>query len=70
MAPYARWVHDSFKQLLLDSCDEYLKTNDRSTNKACSAFITQVSKDIVDITQGKNVILPDDLEKVITISHL
>jgi len=66
MAPYARWVHQSFKQILVDACDEYLDTNDRSNEKTRSKLITRVSKDISDIAQANKEAVPDDLEKVIT----
>ena len=66
MAPYARWVLPSFRQTLVDACDEYLDTNDRSNEKTRSKLITRVSKDISDIAQAKSEVIPDDLEKVIT----
>jgi hypothetical protein len=64
MAPYSRWVHKSFKQTLLDNCDEYLETTDRGTDKTRSKLITRVAQDIAAIAEGKSVPLPDDLEKV------
>ena len=64
MAPYARWVHSSFKQTLIDACDEFLESNDRGTDKKCTEVIKRVSKDITDIAQEKGEQLPDDLEKV------
>jgi hypothetical protein len=64
MAPYARWVLPSFKDSLLSSCDEYLASNDRGSDKTRSKLITRVSKDITDIAQNNNERLPDDLEKV------
>jgi hypothetical protein len=66
MAPYARWVLDSFRQILLDACDEYLDTNDRGSEKKRSKLITRVSKDISDIVGAKKERIPDDLEKVVT----
>jgi len=66
MAPYARWVLQSFKQTLVNACDEYLDTNDHSNEKTRSRLITRVSKDISDIAQANNEAIPDDLEKVIT----
>jgi len=66
MAPYARWVLPSFKQTLVDACDDYLDTNDHSNEKTQSKLITRVSKDISDIAQAKSEAIPDDLEKVIT----
>ena len=64
MAPYSCWVHKSFKQTLLDNCDEYLETTDRGTDKTRSKLITRVTQDIAAIAEGKSVPLPDDLEKV------
>ena len=65
MGPYARWVLLSFKETLLSACDEYMTTNDRGSNKACSQLITRVAKDIADIVESKeNEKVPDDLEKV------
>jgi hypothetical protein len=64
MAPYARWVLPSFKQTLVDACDEYLKANDHSNDKPRSQLIARVSKDITDIAEANNEKLPDDLEKV------
>jgi vacuolar-type H+-ATPase subunit H len=51
MAPYARWVHSSFKQTLIDACDEFLESNDRGTDKKRTEVIKRVSKDITDIAQ-------------------
>jgi hypothetical protein len=64
MAPYARWVLPSFKQILVDACDTYLDTNDRSDEKTRSKLITRVAKDISDIAQANKEAIPDDLEKV------
>jgi len=65
MAPYSRWVHPSFRQTLMDACDEYLQSTDRGNDKTRSKLITRVAKDITDIAKEKNEALPDDLEKVI-----
>ena len=64
MAPYARWVNESFKQMLIDACDEYLDTNDHGGEKTRSKLITRVSKEIAAITTDKNERVPDELEKV------
>ena len=64
MAPYARWVLESFKHILVDSCDEYFDTNDRGNDKSRSKLITRVANDIAAIAQDKNQRVPDDLEKV------
>jgi len=64
MSPYSRWMNDSFKQTLLDSCTEYMDTTDRGSVKTRSTLITRVAQDITAIAQAKNLELPDDLEKV------
>ena len=64
MSRYTRWVHDSFKHILVDSCDGYLQTNDRGIDKGCSKFIAQVAADIADSAGESDVALPNDLEKV------
>ena len=64
MAPYARWVHSSFKQTLIDACDEFLESNDCGKDKKHTEVMKQVSKDITDIVQEKQEQLLDDLEKV------
>ena len=64
MGPYSRWVKESFKQTLLDNCDEYLDTTDRGTDKTRSKLITRVAQDIAAIALAKTEELPDDLEKV------
>ena len=65
MAPYAHWVHDDFKTILLDSCYEYLQSSDHGTEKTRTQLITHVSADIMAAAQETNVTLPVDLEKVI-----
>ena len=61
------WVHPSFRQTLLDHCDEYIDSSDCGNDKTRSKLITKVSKDIADIVQAANeeISLPSDLEKVI-----
>lgn len=66
MPPYARWVHASFKQTLIDACEAYVQTNDRGNDKARSKLITQVTQDITDIARNNNETLPDDVEKVLS----
>ena len=66
MAPYARWALPSFRTILVNHCDEYLKSTDRGTDKTRSKLITQVAKDITDIAQQREEKIPDDLEKVIS----
>jgi len=63
MSPYSRWVHQSFKDVLLQACNEYVKTNDRGNDKARTMLITRIAKDITDIAEKNNEKLPDDLEK-------
>ena len=65
MAPYTRWIYDSFKQTLIDTCDEYLATNDCGSEKKRSILITRVSKEIAAIGVEQNVAVPNKLEKVI-----
>ena len=65
MVPYAHWVHDDFKTILLDSCDKYLQSSDHSTENTWTQLITHVSADITTAAQETNVTLPVDLEKVI-----
>ena len=65
MAPYTCWVHDLFKDLLHDSCDEYLQSSDRGQDKMWTKLITRVSTNIAEITSDNNVMVPDNLEKVV-----
>jgi hypothetical protein len=64
MAPYARWALPSFKQILIDHCDEYLDTSDRGSDKSRSKLITRVANDIAAIAKDKKEAVPDDIEKV------
>jgi hypothetical protein len=64
MAPYARWVLPSFKQILIDHCDEYLDTSDRGSDKSRSKLITRVANDITAIAQENKEAVPDDIERV------
>jgi hypothetical protein len=64
MGPYSCWVNESFKQTLLDNCDEYLDTTNRGTDKTRSKLITQVTQDIAAIALAKKGELPNNLEKV------
>ena len=68
MGPYNHWVHDVFHNILIDSCDEYLKTSNRSTNKAWSLFVTRIASDITQAAADNDIGLPNDLEKVSCIS--
>ena len=69
MGPYNHWVHDVFRNILLDSCDEYLKTSDRGTDKARSLFVTRIASDITQAAADDNVGLLNDLEKVSSLSQ-
>ena len=64
MSAYTRWVHDSFRYILVDSCDGYLQTNDHGIDKGHSKFIAQVAVDIADSAHKGDMTLPNDLEKV------
>jgi hypothetical protein len=64
MGPYSRWVQPSFKQTLLDHCDEYLDTTDHGNDKSRSKLITKVANDILAIAADQAA-LPIDLEKVL-----
>ncbi|KIM87691.1 hypothetical protein PILCRDRAFT_4105 [Piloderma croceum F 1598] len=49
MAPYARWVHPSFRHILVNNCDEYLDS----------------TMEISDIIAQENIERPpDDIPKV------
>ena len=65
MAPYARWVKESFKQTLIDACNEYLNTNDRGNEKTRSKLITWVANEIGAIAKDKTEDVPDELEMVV-----
>ena len=66
MPPYNRWVHDSFKEILLNHWGEFLESSDRCPEKTRSKLITQVSQQIADIAkENRDIPLPDDLEKVL-----
>jgi hypothetical protein len=64
MAPYMCWVLESFKHILVDSCDKYFNTSDHGNDKSRSKLITQVANDIAAIAQDKKQRVPNDLEKV------
>ena len=65
MPPYNCLVHDSFKEILLSHCDEFLGSGDCGLDKTQSKLITQVSQQISDIAKGNmHVHILDDLEKV------
>ena len=61
---YARWVHDSFRHVLVDASDKYLETNDRNSDKTRSKLINRICKEITIIANTNNESLPDELHKV------
>jgi hypothetical protein len=70
MAPYNRWAQPPFLQTLLDSCDAYLASSDRGSEKTRSKLITKVSEELTAISERTHEPLPDDLEKVILLTIL
>src|ERR1700692_1150786 len=44
MAPYSRWVHPSFRQTLMDACDEYLQVLTMVTTKHDLSLLPQWQK--------------------------
>jgi hypothetical protein len=58
------WVLSSFKHLLIDSCQEYINSTDKSKEKSRTALITRVAVEIRHAVEGTTEGLPDDLEKV------
>ena len=71
MSPYNRWVHTSFKEILLSYCDEFLESSDRVPDKTRSQLITKVSNEIADIAKElTDASLPEDLEKVTPIFNI
>ena len=65
MAPYTHWIHDLFKNLLHNSCDEYLESSDCGQDKIQTKLITRVSANIAEIASNNNVVVPSDLENVV-----
>ena len=66
MPPYNCWVHDLFKEILLNHCGEFLESSDLCPEKTQSKLITQVSQQIADIAkENGDIPLPDVLEKVL-----
>jgi hypothetical protein len=70
MAPYNRWAQPPFLQTLIDSCDAYLASSDRGSEKTRSKLITKVSEELTAISERTHEPLPDDLEKVIFLTIL
>jgi hypothetical protein len=57
-----KWVHDSFKSILLDNCQEYLDSNDMGKHKTRTLLINEVADKIREAAQGLD--LPNNLNKV------
>ena len=71
MSPYNRWVHTSFKEILLSYCNEFLESSDRVPDKTRLQLVTKVSNEIADIAKElMDASLPEDLEKVIPIFNI
>jgi hypothetical protein len=64
MAPYTRWVHKSFKKVLLASCDVYLASKNWGPEKMRTKLIKTVLEEITQISEQTHEAIPDDLEKV------
>lgn len=64
MSTYNRWVKDSFKHILTEACDEYLKTNDRGSEKTRSIFLDRITREIEEFQTKAKDKVPDNLRKV------
>jgi hypothetical protein len=58
------WVLPSFKQILIDASDEYMKNTDKEKGKPRTALIARVADEIRQVVDDTNDKLPDDLHKV------
>jgi hypothetical protein len=58
------WVLPSFKQILIDSCKEFMHTTDKVKDKPRTALITRVVDEIRQAVIDTDATLPNDLEKV------
>ena len=58
------WVLPSFKQILINASDEFVRSTDKGKNKARTALINRVTEEIREVVQDTTDKLPDDLEKV------
>ena len=58
------WVLPSFKQILINASDEFVRSTDKGKNKARTALINRVAQEIREVVQDTTDKLPDDLEKV------
>ena len=58
------WVLPSFKNILIDSCQEYVNTTDKGKEKTRSTLIARVAGEVREVVEGTSDTVPDDLEKV------
>jgi len=58
------WVLPSFKNILIDTCQEFLQSTDKSKEKTRSSLITRVAGEVCQVIEGTTDTLPEDLEKV------
>src|ERR1700733_6798828 len=58
------WVLPSFKQILIDSSNEYVNTTDKGRDKARTTLISRVAAEIRNTIDGTVETVPTDLEKV------
>lgn len=58
------WVLRAFKQILIDSSEEYMNTTDKVKDKPRTALVTRVADEIRQVVDGTDTRLPDELEKV------
>jgi hypothetical protein len=64
------WVLPGFKNILVESSNEYLKSTDKGKDKARTSLIVRVAGKIRQAVEETNDSLPDDLEKVKSIHIL
>ena len=60
-----KWVHSSFKLILLENCQAYLDSNDLGKHKAWTLLISEVAQKIREAAAPGSE-LPGDLNKVST----
>ena len=71
MSPYNRWVHMSFKEILLSYCDKFIESSDHVPDRTRLQLVTKVSNEIADIAKElTDASLLEDLEKVIPIFNI
>lgn len=64
MAPHVRWVHDSFRPLLRDYCDEYLESSDQGSEKLRTKLIEKVCTELRALASDNNIPITVELDKV------